>query len=174
MSEKKYDVSKVKKWLSEFRVNERDIDDQIERLERMQARLESCSAPEITDMPRSPGFATDKMSLLLARKIDLETKLHAYIETQREYEDRIEYLISKLPKWTERVIIRRKYIDAERWEDITFTLYGDKEDYLQKEESYKRNMFLIHGDALEFIAQYFEESGDPEVAFFHDFVPKMI
>lgn len=168
----KYNIDKVKAWLSGFRDNERDVDDQFERLERLKARLESCSAPEITDMPRSPGFATDKMSMMLARKVDLESSLNNYVERQREYLRRIEYMVERLPKSVERTVIRLRYEDGMPWADISFTLYGDSEDYLERESTYLRKVYNLHGDALYDMAVYFSESGDPEVAFFAEFVPR--
>ncbi len=167
-----YDVSKVKYWLLEYKENEKDVEYQLERIERLQARLEKCNAPEITDMPRAPSPPTDKMSIMIAKKLDMEKRLQNFLEKQGIYLDRIEYLICKLLNASESAIIRMRYEDALQWSMILYYMYGKEPDYLEREESLLRTVYLIHGEALLKIAKYLQDSGDPEVAFFEEYIPK--
>lgn len=170
----KYEIEKVKAWLSEYKENERDVEDQLERLARMQARMEKCNAPEITDMPRASGFQTDRLSMMMARKIDMENSIKNYLERQALYLDRIEYVVEKLPFARERQIIRLRYEDGEKWVAILQRMYGDADDFAEREASYNRTMFQSHNDALQKIAVFLNNEDDPNVMFYRDYVPRML
>ena len=62
----------VKRCLVLFMDTEREIDNEIERLEILQEKLYSVGSPEITDMPRNPSPSNDRISELLSRKNDCE------------------------------------------------------------------------------------------------------
>ena len=71
MDEKRYDVTAVKEPLNQYREKERDIDNQIERLERLVSKMTGAGAQVITDMPRAPSVSTDRMSELVGQKEEL-------------------------------------------------------------------------------------------------------
>ena len=52
MEEKRYNVTAVKDRLNSYRENARDIDNEIERLERLISKMSGVGAQVISDMPR--------------------------------------------------------------------------------------------------------------------------
>lgn len=169
----KYDIEKLKSWLSEYKENEKDVEVQLERLARMQARMESCSAPELTDMPKSAGFTVDKLSMQMAKKIDLENSIKEFLKNQQLYLERIEYLVELLPKAKERAIIRMRYEDGAPWATVVDRVYGKYPDFQDREQSYYRMMYRIHKGALKKMAAYLQDSNDSYVEFYRDFVPRV-
>jgi len=173
-NDKLYEVEKVDSWLREFAEQQRELDGQYERLERLQARLESYGVQEISDMPRSPSPPNDRVSVLMSKKIDLEQNLKLDIKEHQITEQRIEYVLNHIEKARERTVIRMRYIDDEPWDTITFTLFGDLSDYTDKYRNYMRRSYLIHCAAKLDMAKYFKDSGDPEVEFFKQYIPKSL
>lgn len=66
---------------------------------------------------------------------------------QQEYEELIE-IINALPCIEQRQAILARYMERQPWERVTEILFGHKEDYTERAESYKRRVTRIHGSAL--------------------------
>ena len=62
----------LKDRLNKYREKERDIDNQIERLERLTAKMTGVGAQVITDMPRAPGTSIDRIAVMVSEKEELE------------------------------------------------------------------------------------------------------
>lgn len=155
---KRYDVQSVKDRLTDFRNMNREIDNEIERLDRLQSKMYSVGSPQITDMPRSSSPSNDKMTSIVARKMELEEKIKEMIRSQEEERKKLEDIINRIKKPDERAVIRMRYLDIEDWSDVCFTLYGGNDRYEEKEQSYMRRLMLVHGRALLCMAKIIEES----------------
>lgn len=159
--EKRYDVESVKEMLVDYREREKDIVSQTERLQRMEIRLRSVGAPTLSDMPKSPS-PVDRTTELICDKIDLENELKQLIQQQRRRRQYIETVLRHVKNSDERTVIRAKYFDGEGWYGINDLLFGAKEDFIDKEESYLRRAHLIHGTALIDMAKYMESNPIPD------------
>lgn len=126
----------------------REIDNQIERLERIEATMNSAASPVLSDMPKSPGVKTDRTAMLVIRKMELEETIKAAIEAEAEERAAIELLIQRLKKPDERAVIRLRYFDRAGWPEICKILFGEAEDYEDNIENYMRKTFRLHGTAL--------------------------
>ena len=73
MDEKRYDVAVVKERLKTYSENQRDIDNQIERLERLITKMNGVGAQTISDMPRAKGVVGDRIADMVSQKDDLES-----------------------------------------------------------------------------------------------------
>ena len=128
---------------------EEDISSQRERYERLHNKMIDIGSPELTDMPRNPSPEYDHLSDM----IDLLGEIESYIkeQTERVRSERawVERVLARLSSPNEKIIIRSKYIDKDKWEDILFTLYGGEKDYLEREDTYVRRMYRTHGNALD-------------------------
>ena len=82
MDEKRYDVNAVKERLNQYREKERDIDNQIERLERIVSKMTGAGAQVITDMPRAPSVSTDRMAELVGQKEELEASIREAVKSR--------------------------------------------------------------------------------------------
>lgn len=148
MDEKRYDVDAVKERLNEYREKERDIDNQIERLERLTSKLTGVGAQIITDMPRAPSVAGDRMAELIGQKEELELSIREAVAEQSEEWKAIESILVQLKHSDERAVIRMRYHDREAWNVVTKMMFGSRADFDGKAETYLRRIHKIHGSAL--------------------------
>lgn len=137
----------VKQWLLRYLDGEHSVDVQIERLERLEARIESTGSPNLDGMPRgSPN--SDRIGAMLAQKEALETKIRAMITAQADRRRTIERYVDQLRKSDEKAVVEMRYIDGERWKDISQMLYGSKDDFADREDSFLRRTTRLHERAL--------------------------
>ena len=144
----RYDTDAVKFRLIEYREREKDIDSQTERLDRLERKILSIGSPTLSDMPKSPSPPQDRTTALIADKIDLENDIRVAIAEQRREKEAIEVILRKLRHSEERAVIRMRYFDGASWNDVVDMLFGGKEDFLGKEDTYLRRTHKIHGSAL--------------------------
>lgn len=164
MDDKRYDVEAVKQRLTEYLENERDIDNQIERLEHLNARMVGVGAQVLTDMPKSPSVTNDRMAELLGQKEELELAIRAAVTEQSKERQRIEMILKHLRNPDERAVIRMRYFDRSSWPEVRDMMFGHKADFDEKEETYLRRTHRVHGSALVNMAKYIEETGDQNTA----------
>lgn len=164
-SENHYDKDAVKAWLLEFREREKDIQEQLNRLDIIDMRITSLASPTISDMPKSTSPYQDRSAFLIATKVDLENDIKQQQEEQLRTRKEIEIVIKKLKKSEERSVIRARYLDCSfyhedklcDWNDVNSTLFGGREDFLDREDSYLRRVHKIHGAALFNLSYYIDE-----------------
>ena len=157
--EKHYDVEAVKQRLIDLRDLRREIENQSERLERLETKLVGVGAHALTDMPKSPSPSNDRISDLMQQKFDLEEDIRATLEHRRRERMFFEKIIRRLKRSDERAVIRSRYLDGASWGDVVDLLYGDEEDLLEREDMYRKRVFKLHGRALLSMAQYIEDNG---------------
>lgn len=148
-SRSRNDIKNVKSWLVGYKELEKDIDNQIERLERLESRMYSVGSPTMDDIGGGHGSSDkDKMTILVYRKEKLKSKIMQMIDEQEKEHDAIEQCLGKLKNPDERAVIEMRYIDGEAWWDVSEMLFGSKKDYEERKESYLRRTTKLHGKAL--------------------------
>ncbi len=157
--EKHYNVEAVKQRLIDLRDLRREIENQSERLERLETKLVGVGAQALTDMAKSPSPSNDRISDLMQQKFDLEEDIRATLEHRRRERMFFEKIIRRLKRSDERAVIRSRYLDGASWGDVVDLLYGDEEDLLEREDMYRKRVFKLHGRALLSMAQYIEDNG---------------
>lgn len=151
----------AKQWLLRYLDGEHLVDVQIERLERLEARIEGTGSPNLDGMPRgSPNF--DRIGSMLAQKEELETKIRGMITAQADRRRTIERYVDQLRKSDEKAVVEMRYIDGERWKDISQMLYGSKDDFADREDSFLRRTTRLHERALINLVEVMQEN-PPEV-----------
>lgn len=148
IDETRYDTDAVKYRLIEYRERAKDIESQTERLDRLEMKILSIGSPTLSDMPKSPSPPQDRTTALIADKIDLENDIRQAITDQRQEKEAIEVILRKLRHSEERAVIRMRYFDGASWNDVVDMLFGGKDDFLGKEDTYLRRTHKIHGSAL--------------------------
>lgn len=138
----------MKERLFKYRDLNREIDNEIERLEALERRASSPSSPSMSSMPKSPSPIKDRMADTISMIVDLQNELKVLIEQRDAERCNIEALVKKLKKADERAVIRMRYINLEEWEDIQMMLFGFHEDYLNRYDNYKQRMFRLHNSAI--------------------------
>lgn len=132
--------------------NEREMDILTEGLQRIKVRLTGLSAQELSDMPRAPSPPTDKWSYLIHLKNQMEEQIRDATEAQRKMRDRVTGQIKKLKSADDRQVLLLRYLYRMDWADISASMYGSREDYAEKEDSYLRKAYRRHASALEKMA----------------------
>ncbi|MBQ6679506.1 MAG: hypothetical protein IJM76_05730 [Lachnospiraceae bacterium] len=149
-------VVDVKSILIAYRDTERYIDVQIERLELLEAKIESVGSPTLSDMPKPPSPSVDRIAEMAQRKVDLEAKIKRLMQEQAFVRSRIEKATEELPDKMQRTVIQTRYLDREKWDTINFMIFGGEADYADKADSYMRRIMILHGQALEKLAEIYE------------------
>ena len=149
----------VKRCLVLFMDTEREIDNEIERLEILQEKLYSVGSPEITDMPRNPSPSNDRISELLSRKNDCEKKVGHRLELQRKRRVVYEHVVEKISGPDKRSVIGLRYLEGVRWDRICESLFGQQDDYDDRRDTYMRRVMRLHGWALQDMAGIIESEG---------------
>lgn len=141
-------AERAKKRLAAFRDLQQTIDFKTERLEHMEAKLNSIASPQISDMPRGGGGTGDRMTDAIARKIDLEREIQQDIARERAEFDAILLITKAMAKPDEQIVIQLRYLDGAKWKEIAEALYQQRDDYEEKQDDYLRQTFRKHGTAL--------------------------
>ena len=158
----KPDVAGLKKRLIQFIETERIIDNQIERLQNLVMKMQSPSSPKMSDMPRTPSPDFAKMAKQVAKKIEIENKIDRLTEHQEREKEWIQNVLDNIeaPRMSiteianEKSVIEMRYIDGESWPNIARMLFGQEENYEERQDSYLRRTTKIHGRALRNMAFY--------------------
>ncbi|MCD8398271.1 MAG: DUF1492 domain-containing protein [Lachnospiraceae bacterium] len=151
------DAKSIKTRLLQYREKERDIDNQIERLDALAAKLYGVGSPQITDMPKGSSPSGDRTLSQIARKQKLEEQVKEMINEQADEQKWIESVLGRLSIADEKAVIRMRYIDGEKWDNVSELLFGSKDDYEEKRDSYLRRVTKLHGRALINMARIIEQ-----------------
>jgi len=157
MDDKRYNVDAIKQRLVEYRERERDIDNQIERLERFTMKMTSIGATVISDMPKAISPSHDRIADMVAQKEELERVIREDVQLQSEERQAIEEILKHLKHSDEKAVIRMRYFDGASWNDVVDMVFGGKSDFIGKEDTYLRRVHKIHGSALLNMSIYLEE-----------------
>ncbi|MCD8105227.1 MAG: hypothetical protein LUF35_09565 [Lachnospiraceae bacterium] len=95
----------------------------------------------------------DRIGAVLAQKEELSGRIRSMIEAQTNLRHEIERCVGQLRSADEKAVILMRYVDNEKWADISQLLFGGKEDFLDREDSYLRRTSKIHKRALEDLAE---------------------
>ena len=152
-SEGKKDAAyEMRERLYEYRSMNEEIDSQIERLERLEAKLIGVGSPVLSDMPKASNTVYDRLTDNIAKKDELERDIKELIAERDSERRELESIIRRLRKSGEKAVIRMRYIDAEDWNDILDMLFGSKDDFEEKYDNYKQRMFRLHSAAISNMA----------------------
>lgn len=125
----------------------------------MEAAISSPSSTKMDGMPRS-NFAVDRMAIAVARKIELEELIKRNLEKEHQEILELETAVQKLESPHEKMVIRMKYFDRIEWPEICKAIFGKHKDYEEKQESYMRRTFRLHGTALVKLSEMQEDHID--------------
>lgn len=150
-------IKALKERLMDYRDREREIDNQIERIDNLRDKMLSIGSPELSDMPEPNGVARDRIGELIAHIDELERQVRDLIRFQGNEREWIEKKLTHLKKADDRACIRMRYIDVMSWPKVTLSLFGCNEDYMQRKDSYIRRTTKIHRRALAKMAEQITE-----------------
>ena len=150
----------IKQKLESYATLQRKIDNQIERLENLNATMGSPSTPNLTGLPSGGGDGTSKIERQVAKKDELEKKIRRMIMEERQLRKELEQLIETLKNPDEQTVIEMRYIDRAKWWTVCAALYSTEPDYDEKADKYLKRTLKLHGSALQALARLsIEEPG---------------
>lgn len=147
----------VKDWLRRYRDAMRDSESLDNRIIALRSRLEAPGAARLDGMPRTPGFDADRTGAALALLEELEEDAKQARATARAMYAEIEAVIRRIsgPGWPDqRAVLRMRYLDGERWEDVASLLFGTSPDYEERADSFLRRVHKTHAAALAAISEF--------------------
>lgn len=143
----------MRRRLNDYRLLNKEIDNDIERLERLQMKAYAPSSPNLTGMPKAPSSTFDRLADIAAKIADLQTEIDSLMKERDQERHNIEDLVKMLPNPDERAVIRLRYLDSEEWVDIIVVLFGYKDDYDDKYDNYKQRVFRLHSSAVSKLSE---------------------
>lgn len=119
------------------------------RLQNLQQRLDSLGSQSMGDgMPRSIGFSKDRLSGLIASKVDLENEIKRKKALAKTELEQIKLIISRMDSAEERFVLLARYVDLEDWKVIITTYYDKSITYGEEYDRMARAVYRKHGSAL--------------------------
>lgn len=109
----------AKEYLSEYQWASKEARSLLDSIETIQTRLESTAAKQLeAEGAQHSGSGRDIQSELIIRKVELEEMLlRKYKEILRKREQ-IEGVIEQVESGRERTLLRMRYIQCMKWEEI--------------------------------------------------------
>lgn len=96
----------IKERLGKYTRLLREIDNQYERLGRMEISMAAPPGPDMTGMPRGSGTPTDRTGMMVLRKMELEEQIEERLAEEREERAALEAMIRQVENPDERAVLR--------------------------------------------------------------------
>lgn len=145
----------IKKKLEDYKVFQRKIDNQIERLQNLVATMGSPSTPNLSGLPSGGGDGTSKIERQVIKRAELEEKIRRMIEDERKKRVELEDMIDDMENPDEQTVIEMRYFDQAKWWPICEVLYSTEDDYEENADKYLKRTFKLHGSALQVLARIY-------------------
>lgn len=124
-----------------------EIDMQRLRLDMMRADMGGLRSPSY-DPQGSAQTDPDGVHRKAARAISLEERIEADVLRAEAEHGELERMVRRIPRAMERAVIRMRYFDRMSWDEVAFSLYGDRADYLDMAFEYRQRVYRRHREAL--------------------------
>ena len=152
------DSQEKKHWLQRYAKLDRAIDQKIGEAARMRARAEKVTTT-FSDLPKAPGHANSREDTYV-KLIEMEQEINAEIDKLADMREEIEAAINTVENLNYQLILRHRYIDGMKWEQIAALIPYDYSWVLK-----------VHGRALKLMKIKEAEETTKES---NEFIPKII
>ena len=128
-----------KEFLNQYRNAEREIAiklDEIVRLREMATKVTQVLTPD-----KVKGGMENRREESIAKIVDMEKEIGASIDNLKKIREQVEYAINAISNANQRDVLRLRYLDGMKWEQIAVKLNYDY-----------RWVLRLHGMALHEIA----------------------
>lgn len=148
----------IKAWMSRYRQQYEHVERLCHELDQLETRAASPGTSTLDGLPRAPGYVGDRMGGIVGQLDELRAEIEAAQDKAAEIRCEIEAVIKRIdgPQWPDRrAVLRFRYLLCLPWPDVNDALFGGKQDFLEREDSYMRRAYRLHSaallDLLEFI-----------------------
>lgn len=146
-------TERVRERLRKYVALLKEIDNQLERIGNIEIAMAAPPGPDLSGMPKAKGGISDRTSMMVERKMELEKQIDRLKAEEKAERKAIESMAELMGDPDERLVIQLKYLDRASWSGITAALYGSRPDFADKADTYQRRMYRIHGRALLSLAE---------------------
>ena len=157
------DAESTKQWLRRYLALAAEESALYESWRMLYEKVEAARTTNLSGMPRGSRNPVDEVGREVAMLAELEAELNeARSETMTVWREIRKAIRSiKGRRWGDkRAILRFRYLDGLKWEEIAETLFkaqgGTEIDYLDKSESLLKRVQVLHREALDEIEKYLD------------------
>lgn len=161
------ETSSVKSWLLRFNEAQRTLELLRERLDLAETAAHSPRSAIPDGMPHGSGNPMDTLGKTVAKLDKLRSQVAAAQAKADSIYEEIEEAIGKIAGARcaeKKAALQLRYLDVMSWETVNNALFGDKKDFLYKEDSFMRRTFYIHGEALKKLGDILDAQKPAEAA----------
>ena len=154
-------IDDVKTWMRRYADLMREVELLRARADAIRSRAASPPTSAVDGMPRGPGFEGDRLGGVIGVADALERQAAGKVARAAEIYQEIDAVIEQIKgkhaaerKFTSQC----RYLDLMDWPDVIFLLFGDKDDFGDREDSYIRRTYSIHKAALQDIGEILDKN----------------
>lgn len=151
----------VKVWLSRYRQQSENIERLAYEFDALESRATSPSTSALDGLPHAHGHARDRVGGIVDRLDELREEISATQAEATATRHEIEAAIKQItgPRWPDRrAVLRFRYLLCLSWPDVTDALFGAERDFPEKEDTYMRRTYRLHGEALTALLKFVPDS----------------
>ena len=127
----------IKGYLQQAQLIDEEINGKLEQVAELRDMATNVTSM-MTDMPRSASHNVHKLEDTITKLMDLEMEVDADIDRLVDLKKEIMVAINKMPSQEQRVLLTKRYMQNEPWENIAV------------EMGYSlRSVYRLHGEALQ-------------------------
>lgn len=147
----------LKRWLRSYGELQADANRLWDRLDDLRGRVEAARTSHLDGLPHGSRSDAGRLGGIVAELEELETEA---LEAQQQASSARREIVTTIrqihgPRWADkRECLRLRYIDGLRWEDCAERMFGDSQNYWNRQEAYLRRCFKLHGEALAELEQF--------------------
>lgn len=147
----------MKDHLSRYGLAVQEAEGLSERARELRARLDDARTANLDGMPHHASFSTDRIGRMLGQIEELEERAQAAWDNAAGVYDELQAEIDTLTVPNQRTVLCARYLDLLTWERVNAVLFGNREDFERRTDSFLRQTFKLHGMALAELATQREE-----------------
>ena len=130
-----------KEFLNQAYLLDQRIKSKSEQIQSLNELATKCTAI-LTGMPRNPNHGSSTMADAVCKIIDLQNEIAADMDRLVQIKKDIVDVIAKVDDVKFRILLEKRYLCGETWEEITMSLYHNR-----------RWVFRLHDKALDAVQE---------------------
>ena len=145
-------------WLNRYRQQSQELEYLWCELESLEDKATAAGVAKLTGTPNAPGHTSDRTGAIVGQLDELRAEcaeLQAEATaTRHEIEAAIRKITAPRHHWADlRGVLRFRYIGLLSWNEVNYSLFGSKRDFLDREDSYLRRTTKLHSEAILILAE---------------------
>lgn len=155
-----YTANNLRNYLDTIKRLDDSITSTTQRLEMIREKVESPPSQAMDGLPHGRPASPDRIGEAVAKAERLEQRVQKLEAERQNMLDALEeaILLAPIRKTLSQRVLCLRYVDGFQWSDVLFEVYGDRVDFLLREESYRREVFRQARNGLEDLSRWIDEN----------------